>query len=263
MNTFRTNEVAKMIGIHVNTVWLYEECGLIPKPERQENGYRIFTDLHIEQFRLARKVLQTEILQNGLRKLAVCIVKTSAAGDYDKAEDLIGQYVERVNAEEEKANEAIKIARKILSGIEGNCEIEDKTYSRKEAADFLEVSIDTLRNWELNGLFTIKRRQNGYRVYTEADLQGLMIIRSMRCANYSLAAILRMLRALSSDPKANILEIIDTPELDDDIITACDRLLTSLKEAKDNALFAAQQIKKLKRMTSNKPTLTHQSDGTC
>ena len=98
MNTFRTNEVAKMIGIHVNTVRLYEECGLIPKPERQENGYRIFTDLHIEQFRLARKVLQTEILQNGLRKLAVCIVKTSAAGDYDKAEDLIGQYVERVNA---------------------------------------------------------------------------------------------------------------------------------------------------------------------
>ncbi len=48
MNTYTTSEVAKIIGIHPNTVRLYEEWGFISKVERKENGYRIFTDLHID-----------------------------------------------------------------------------------------------------------------------------------------------------------------------------------------------------------------------
>ena len=85
MNTYKTIDIARIIGIHVNTVRLYEKCGLIPKPERLGNGYRVFTDLHIEQFRLARAALQVEVLQNGLRKRAVDIIKVSALGNYEKA----------------------------------------------------------------------------------------------------------------------------------------------------------------------------------
>ncbi len=51
MNTYRTSEIAEIIGVHPNTVRLYEELGLIPKPGRLPNGYRVFTELHIEQFR--------------------------------------------------------------------------------------------------------------------------------------------------------------------------------------------------------------------
>lgn len=40
MNTYKTIDIARIIGIHVNTVRLYEKCGLIPKPERLGNGYR-------------------------------------------------------------------------------------------------------------------------------------------------------------------------------------------------------------------------------
>ena len=54
MNTYRTSEVSEKIGIHPNTVLLYEELGLIPRPQRQGNRYRVFTDLHVDQFRLAR-----------------------------------------------------------------------------------------------------------------------------------------------------------------------------------------------------------------
>ena len=47
MKQYKTIDVARRIGIHVNTVRLYEKCALIPKPERLPNGYRVFTDLHI------------------------------------------------------------------------------------------------------------------------------------------------------------------------------------------------------------------------
>lgn len=41
MKTYKTTEVATMIGIHPNTVRLYEKLELIPKPERLPNGYRL------------------------------------------------------------------------------------------------------------------------------------------------------------------------------------------------------------------------------
>ena len=43
MATYKTAEVAAMIGVHPNTVRLYEKMKLIPKPERLSNGYRVFT----------------------------------------------------------------------------------------------------------------------------------------------------------------------------------------------------------------------------
>jgi len=253
MNTYKTADIAKIIGIHVNTVRLYEKCSLIPKPERLSNGYRVFTDLHIEQFKLARAALQVEVLQNGLRKQAVDIIKASAAGDYQTAAKLTKYYLQQIEIESEHAEDAIEITNKILSGSDTDIEYQksDHNFTRKEAADFLQVTIDTLRNWELNGLYTVKRKENGYRIYTREDLQRLKIIRSLRCANYSLSSILRMLKALEIDPDSNIRKIIDTPKKEDDIITACDKLLTSLQEAKENTLFVAEQIEKMKKMGSN------------
>lgn len=248
MNTYKTADIARMFDIHVNTVRLYEKCRLIPQPERLSNGYRVFTDLHVEQFKLARAALQTEMLQNGLRKKAVDIIKTSAAGDYEKAAELTRHYIDQVEIEISNAEEAIQITHKLLSSMETEPNNKDFLLTRKDTAHYLHVTIDTLRNWELNGLFTVKRLKNGYRVYSADDLQRLKIIRSLRCANYSLSSILRMLNALSLDPGTNIREIINTPKQDDDIITACDKLLTSLQEAKENALFAAGQIEIMKRM---------------
>ena len=102
MNTYKTIDVARIFGIHVNTVRLYEKYGLIPKPERRNNGYRIFTDIHIEQFRLARSALQVEVLQNGLRKQAVDIIKVSASGDYERAAELVKEYIMKIEIEKEE-----------------------------------------------------------------------------------------------------------------------------------------------------------------
>ena len=232
-NTYKTSQVAQIFGIHPNTVRLYEELGLIPKPERQENGYRVFTDIHIEQFRLARTALKVEVLQNGLRKQAIDIIKTSATGNLIEAENLAKSYLRQIKREQRNAEEAIEIVMQLLSAEEQ--ETDKLRLTRKETADYLQITMDTLRNWELNGLVTVKRKRNGYRVYTDEDIKRLKIIRSLRCANYSLSAILRMLNELSRDPQANIEEAIDTPKETDDIISVCDKLLTSLRRAEENA----------------------------
>ncbi len=247
MKTYKTAQVAAAIGIHPNTVRLYEELGLIPKPERLPNGYRVFTDFHMEQFRLARLAFEVEVLQNGLRKKIVQMVKTSAAGDFDRALVLTEEYLTQVRQERANAEEAIELVKQILYG-----QTEENTYflKRKEASEYLHISMDTLRNWELNGLLTVRRKQNGYRVYTEEDIRRLKIIRSLRCANYSLEAILGMLHQLSKDPELDIKQALNTPNGDAEIIAVCDRLIFSLVAAENNAKEMICRLQKMKSLFS-------------
>ena len=232
MNTYTTMEVAKIIGIHPNTVRMYEEWGLIPLAERKSNGYRIFTDFHIEQLRLARIAFQIEVLQNGLRKKVVETIKLSAKRDFDKALMFAEEYRSQIQREQRNAEESIGIAKQILSGKSA-----EHTFllKRKEVSDYLDISMDTLRNWERNGLLQVKRRQNGYRAYTNDDIERIKMIRTLRLANYSLEAILRMLYALEHNPKVDMKQVLNTPQADADIVSVCDRLIVSLKDAEENA----------------------------
>ena len=248
--TYSTSQIAKIIGIHPNTVRLYEELKLIPKPLRKPNGYRIFTDVHIDQFQLARMAFQIEVLQNGLRKKSIDVVKAAANKQYDQAIALTRQYSQILCQEIDHANEAVGIAMMLLQGLEQK---KEGYFNRNEVSIALGISMDTLRNWEMNGLLKVKRRENGYRVYTNEDVQKIKIIRSLRCANYSLSAILRMMNTLAQNPEANIDRLLNTPNVDEDIVSVCDRLLVSLHAAKENAGKMIDLLFKMKIKYSNPP----------
>ena len=243
MNTYKTAEVAAIIGIHPNTVRLYEKLKLIPKPERRPNGYRVFTEFHIKQCKLIRLAFQVEILQNGLRKKIVQMITVSATGDFDTAIALTKSYLEQIGREHRNAEEAIEIVKQILSGGIGE---NSSHLKRKNVSELLDISMDTLRNWEMNGLLTVKRKDNGYRVYTDEDIQRLKIIRALRCANYSLEAILRLLQQLSKNPDIDILTALNTPKQTEDIISVCDKLIVSLSAAEKNAVAILDMLHDMK-----------------
>ena len=248
--TYTTSQIAKIIGVHPNTVRMYEDLGLISKPLRKSNGYRIFTDLHIEQFRLARTAFYIEVLQNGLRKNIIEVVKLSAAEQYDKAIELTHVYIQTIRKEITNADEAVQITKSLL---QGHAQTNTVLLKRQEASDALGITIDMLRNWEINGLLEIKRRENGYRVYNSEDIQKLKIVRSLRCANYSLSSIKRMISALDRNPEINIEHVLNTPEKNEDIVSACDNLIVSLKAAEKNAELIIKMLNKIKVKYANPP----------
>lgn len=247
MSTYKTAEVAAIIGIHPNTVRLYEKLKLIPKPERLPNGYRVFTEFHISQCQPIRLAFQVEVLQNGLRRKIAQMITVSATGDFDTAITLTQDYLKQIRQERQNAEEAIKIVKQILSG---GTQENSHFLKRKDVSELLAISMDTLRNWEMNGLLTVKRKDNGYRVYTDEDIQRLKIIRSLRCANYSLEAILRLLQQLSKNPDTDIRAALNTPKENDDIISVCDRLIVSLSAAEDNAIALLDTLQKMKKRFS-------------
>lgn len=240
---YSTSQVAKKFILHPNTIRLYENWGFISTPQRKPNGYRIYTDKHIKQIEIARIALKAEVLQNGLRKKAIQIIKTVALENYDLALSFTDEYLSAIQKEIDFSKNAIKTAQSLLKKEPLENSI---SYTRKQAAENLHITIDTLRNWELNGLVKIKRKQNGYRVYNDLDIQILLIIRELRVANYSLSAILRMINELEKNKNVNLEQLLNLPNEDGFITSVCDRLIVSLNQSKNDAIKLRKKIFDLK-----------------
>lgn len=254
MNNYKTIELARVNGVHPNTVRLYEKFGFISKPARQPNGYRLFTDLHMEQMKLIRMAFAVEVLQNGLRKKSIAIIKASAAEDFAEAIRIAEAYRCQIREEQQHAEEAMLLVEGLLADYKPAEPW--LALTRQETADLLDISMDALRNWEMNGLLTVKRKQNRYRVYSAEDIRRLKIIRALRSANYSLSAILRMLSGLTdSISLTDLRTTINTPRQDDDMISACDTLLTTLEAAACNADTIVAHLNRMRLSFSHNPPL--------
>ncbi len=243
--TYTTKEIAESNHIHVNTVRFYEEMGFITKPARRPNGYRVYTALQLSQCALIRLAMRAEVLQNGLRSQAVEIVRHCAALDFNAAKAAAAAYGKQIEKETQNAKAAIASVEKQLrkSSRPGGSMIK-----RSEAAKALGITSETLRTWERSGLISVKRRANGYRVYAIEDMERLNIIRTLRCANYSLSSILRLLHRLDSHATQSVEDILNTPEDGETIVSVCDKLILSLQSTAADAqriTKALQQIEEI------------------
>ena len=54
MQTFKIGELARHIGVGIETIRYYERRGLLPQPDRGPSGYRQFGPLHVRHLRLIR-----------------------------------------------------------------------------------------------------------------------------------------------------------------------------------------------------------------
>lgn len=232
--TYQTSQIARLIGVHPNTIRFYEEMKLLPVIPRTENGYRIFNDRHLQQLRLLRTAFRAEIISSKLRQEAVEIVKIAAEDDIDRAYQSTQEYLEHLRNEKAGAEEAIGIT---LDIIENSVSLDENVIvsGRNQAAEILGITIDVLRDWERNGLIQVPRKENGRRQYGLKEMNRMKIIRTLRNAHYSMMSVLRMLTRLDRG-EMNIREVINTPGEDEDIVCAVDRYITALNMAEKDTL---------------------------
>ncbi|HEX3044499.1 MAG TPA: MerR family transcriptional regulator [Bacillota bacterium] len=186
---YSTKEIADLCGIHPNTVRLYEKWGYISKADRGTNNYRRFCDEHLRQMRLARTALpgpypiDYDIVQG--------LVKKYAAGDKQGSMKLAGKYLAQVKTEMSKAVAAMKVLDRWFENKPGSKE--NIVYeTRKRVAATLGLTIDALRTWERNGLYTISKNARGKLQFSEWDIEKLMVIRLLRNGGYSIASLLNV-----------------------------------------------------------------------
>ena len=238
---YRTSDLARALGVHVNTVRLYETWGLIPPVERAPNGYRRFTQAHMDCMRLARCVYGSGYAGRGLRRAGLAVIERAVAGDLGGAVECAYDLAAHVRAEQAQAEAAVNLLERWASGI--RLEMDGRRLPIAQAARLLGVSVDVLRNWERNGLICVPRNpHNHYRQYGSTEIARLRVIRMLSRSGYSHMAILRMLTQLdtglsvgspngqSIGLREDLRAALDTPRPDEDVYTAADRWLSTLAE---------------------------------
>ena len=241
----RTSDLAKAVGVHVNTVRLYEEWGFLQPVPRSPTGYRLFTQAHLEQMRLARMAMHGPWPGSNIRQSALALVRKSASGDLGGALEQAYQHLALVQAERARAEAAAGLLERWARGA--TTDTTTRPLYIGEAAERLDVTADQLRNWERNGLIEVPRDpHNGYRLYGATEVGRLRVIRMLLRAGYSMMAVLRMLLQLDrgGDPR----QALDTPQPDEDVYTAADRWLSSLAEQEQRASRIIAQLERMIEM---------------
>lgn len=243
MRTYQTSELAKIVSIHPNTVRKYEQEKFLSEVQRSSNGYRIFEEHHLHELQFIRLTLQQGYVIGYLRKMAFEIIKTIALKDYNKILEMVEDYQHSIQEEIKQSQEAIYIVEKKLKK-ESASNLDVLSLSRKEVAARLGVTVEVLRSWERNNLFVVKQYIKNRPIYSSIDLEHLKIIRTLRNANYSTMAILKMLKKLEQETDSIDLE---KQKDEDQIIYATDRLIQSLNELLDDSYQMKTVIEKLKK----------------
>jgi DNA-binding transcriptional MerR regulator len=241
MSALRTSDIAKAVGVHPNTVRLYEEWGFLPPIPRSRSGYRLFTEEHLDQMRLARTALRGPWPGRVIKRSALNLVRLSASDDLGGALEEAYHYLALVRAERAQAEGAADLLVRWSRGV--STDATDALLRIGEVAELLGVTTDTLRNWERNGLVRVPRDpRNGYRRYGAPEIGRLRVIRMLRRAGYSVMAVLRMMLHFDRGEGGDLRRVLDTPREDEDAYSAADRWLSTLAELEARALDLIAQL---------------------
>ncbi len=248
---YSTLQVARAAGVHPNTVRMYEVWGFLPPIPRASNGYRLYTEFHIDQMRFARTALHGGWLGRNIRESAVSLVRRSASGDLGGALEHAYRHLVLVQAERAQAEAAANLLERWAQGAA--IDTSPKPLRIKDAAKLLGVTSDMLRNWERNGLLKVPRDPHSrYRHYGAAELDRVRVIRTLSRAGYSNMAILRMLRRLDAGERHNLRKALDTPDPQEDVFTAADQWLTALQSQEQRANDMIAQLEAMIRKKRRK-----------
>ena len=240
----RTSDLARAVGIHPNTVRLYVDWGLIPPVERNESGYRLFTQKHLDCLRLARMIYSSEYPGRDLRASSNEIIQHAVMDDWSGALEKAHEHLTSVKAELKHADTAANLLEHWAQNMSE--ELDEEPLAIREVTKLLGVSHDVIRNWERNGLISVRRNSyNNYRLFSKRDIERLRIIRMLSHAGYSHMAMLRMFIELDGGKTRGLKKVLDTPREDEDIFTAADHWLTTLQGQEKLAKQVIQLIEEI------------------
>ncbi len=224
---YTTSEIARAAGVHPNTVRKYEEWGFLPPIPRTTSNYRVFTENHLDQMKLARLAMLDGWPGRELRGISLELVRSAAAGELSSAMKKATEYLDLLHDELKKADAAAKILEQWSQ--EKEVENDNPPLRIRDVSRLLRISVDRLRHWERNGLIKVPQDpKNRYRLYGTSEIKRLRIIYILAQAGYSTMSILRMLLYLEKGDTENLRKVLDTPGPEEDIYGAADNWLSSL-----------------------------------
>ena len=191
MRYFKPIEIARELGISTSALRHYESWGVVPAPERAENGYRLYTKLHLAYFRCLRAMFPAFGVG-----LTCMVLRHIQNGDMDAAFWLVNKAQADLQEEKAAADQTLAVLRDPeLPIIPGHKLKQLMTIS--EAASLANVQASAIRHWEKEGLISPERDpENGYRLFTPVHIRQILLIRTLRRTVYFLEHMKEIVQAV-------------------------------------------------------------------
>ena len=184
-------EIAKKLNISTSALRHYESWGIIPPVERAPNGYRIYTEEHFAYFSCIRAMAPGFGF-----KLTSNVLKKVLSKEVDEAFWLVNEAQSSLFDDKRTAEKTIQVlGTEELQGLDNIHKGIWMTIGEVSAQTNIPSS--AIRHWELTGLISPDRDQdNGYRKFNHALVRKILMIRTLRSADYSLEIIKEVLTEL-------------------------------------------------------------------
>lgn len=237
LTNYKPADLAKMYGVHSNTIRLYESLGYLSPAERSQNGYRIFTDLHALQVKICRCIFGYPFTNRRIRNAGNEVMWASGKQQWSLGKENASKYIQVVKQEYALAKSAASILQTWAQpNTQPRPQKEQQYLSRKDVAATFGITIEAVRNWERNGLIYSESKGSKAEVlYNADDLERLNIIYMLRQTGYSIAAIHHSISMYDKGRVDKVVRALHEPE-PDELISVGDRWQHELSR-----LYAAAQ----------------------
>ncbi|MGC6769955.1 MerR family transcriptional regulator [Enterococcus sp. LJL128] len=252
MNSYTTAQLAKLYNIHPNTIRLYEHSGYISTADRKGNNYRMFTDIHVQQLKICRCIFGYPYTNRSLRKAGIAVMTLSAEKNWNAGIKAAARYLCLINQEIVLAQSTAKALQDwAVASKDQSLTAAEPSLSRKKLANYLGVTVETIRNWERNRLiFSAGIGRKKETLYAENDLDRIKIINMLIRVGYSIAAIHRSLSMNDQGEVLSVSTALNNPEYDE-LVSAGDRWLYELTRLGEAAQFIIPAFEEMKRLTTD------------
>lgn len=192
MNTIYTpKQVADKLKVSTTTLRRYEEQDLIPEVPRKNSNHRYYRQIHFQAFitiRILLKGYDIPVVYEVMRRIK--------CEDFESALWLVNNQQYKIQIEKQKVEEILTMIKSADFHKYRNVKISDYM-SIREVAKIAEVNTSAIRHWEKEGLIhSIRNKENGYRIFTVAELRKVLVISSLRKTVYYIENMKELLNNL-------------------------------------------------------------------
>ncbi|MBB6669092.1 TioE family transcriptional regulator [Cohnella nanjingensis] len=181
MRYYKPIEIARALNISTSALRHYESWDIVPIPERGENGYRLYTHVHLAYFRCLRALFAGFGVS-----VASQVLRLLRDSDLDAALWLVNREQAQLHHEKQVADQTLALLRDPELPLAPNKKLKSRM-SIGEVAALTDVQASAIRHWEKEGLLRPDRDpENGYRLFTPTHVRQILLIRTLRRTVYFL-----------------------------------------------------------------------------
>lgn len=239
---YRVGELSRATGVKEGTIRFYETCGFLETVERMPNRYRIYTEHHLYQVKICRLVFGG-FVNRRLRKVSMKLIDAAKEWNLDAYEIAASGYQRAIQEDIERTRRVVEIAVDTTRFWEGS----ELRYTKKQAAELVGVTEESVRNWERNGLLP-QGLLYQKRYYSQESLNRMYVIRLLLDTGYSIMAIFQFLQKMDSGEYADAKNLLIEPEKGEDLQSAADYYLQALLELEQKAEVLYELCAEMKKI---------------